>query len=157
MVKKQVIIKQDNNIKKIWILYWRFDYKSRLGQKSDRLECLLELDPGSAALRIRTGVWRSHEGAEHQKHIHTHYLSTRSLVAPNSIPLNPESCCSLKLKLLFSYCKRLFHFDLATVVDNDVLERFIPPIRLCSLDLSHHILQDKGKCSKITAVKHFYM
>lgn len=80
---------------------------------------------------------------------HAHSLSTRTLVAPNSIPLNPESRCSHKLKLLFSYCKRLFHFELAAVVDNDVLERFISAIGLRALDLFHNILEDKGKFSKL--------
>lgn len=96
------------------------------------------------------------KGAELQRP-HTHSLThtrarslyTRTLVAPNSIPLNPESRCSLKHKLLFSYCKRLFHVELAAVVDRDVLERFISAIGLRALDLFHNILEDKGKCSKL--------
>ncbi len=102
--------------------------------------CPCGMDPGCTALRIKTGVWRPARGRSSNEHIRT--LPTRTLVAPNSIPLNPESCCSPKLKLLFSYCERLFHLDLATVMDHDVLERFISPIFLCVLNLSHHILED---------------
>lgn len=79
-------------------------------------------------------------------------LPTKTVVAPNSIPLNPESCCSPKLKLLFSYCERLFHLDLAAVMDHDVLERFISPICLCALNLSHHILEDSRTISTVTGV-----
>lgn len=79
-------------------------------------------------------------------------LPTKTVVAPNSIPLNPESCCSPKLKLLFSYCERLFHLDLAAVMYHDVLERFISPICLCALNLSHHILEDSRTISTVTGV-----
>lgn len=122
-----------------------------MGQKSDRLECLLELDPGCVDWCV-TVPQRGRSSSDHihtLSHTRTHSLSTRTLVAPNSIPLNPESRCSFKLKLLFSYCKRLFHFEFAAVVDDDVLERFISAIGLRALDLFHNILEDKGKCSKL--------
>lgn len=53
----------------------------------------------------------------------------------------PKSCCSPpKLNLLFRYCERLFHVDLAAVVDGDVFERFVSSVCLGALDLSDHIL-----------------
>ncbi len=138
MVKKtRHLSKQHHSIKKTWILYWRFVYKSRLKWVRN-----LTLWNGPRMYRSADQDWcvTSREGAELQWDIRT--LPTRTLVAPNSIPLNPESCCSPKLKLLFSYCERFFHLDLATVMDHDVLERFISPIFLCVLNLSHHILED---------------
>lgn len=61
------------------------------------------MDPGCTALRIKTGVWRPARGRSSNEHIRT--LPTRTLVAPNSIPLNPESCCSPKLNYSLATAK----------------------------------------------------
>ncbi len=141
-------------LRKTWILYWRFVYKRRLKWVRNLTVWNAGLNwtqdvPLCGSGLVCDGPAR---GRSSNEHIHTHSLPTKTVVAPNSIPLNPESCCSPKLKLLFSYCERLFHLDLAAVMDHDVLERFISPICLCALNLSHHILEDSRTISTVTGV-----
>lgn len=47
--------------------------------------------------------------------------------------------------LLLGHSKWLIYIDFATVVDDDVFKRLVASICLCSLNLLHHILEEKKK------------